>query len=295
MKIAQLRYFYEACKTGSFSAASKNLFVTQPAVAQAIRDLEKEYGVMLFARDNNKLTLTSAGEWLYAHTQNFLDTADDFDREFRSVISSNSIIRIGVGPLLGNLYFYSVFNELSLQKKELNFDIQEAGSRDIRRMAQDNDIDFGLCILDGIDEEKLNYHKFFDAQLKFCVHRSHPLAAHSELTFEDLRNCRICLLREDSYQNQYIKSQFAAAGVPIDVLMYSGHLNSILTMLGYGSCGAFLFEDAVALREDIVALPMKQPLTLAIGLVWNKRQPSYLGLQTIRKLLISKCGQLVSK
>lgn len=294
MKLAQLRYFCEVCKTGSFTAASKNLYVSQPAVAQAIREIEKEYGVMLFVRDNNKLTLTPSGEWLFAHSLTFLDTADDFDREFRTIVN-NSCIRIGVGPLLGNLYFYSIFNELSTQKKELNLDIQEAGSRDIRRMAQENDIDFGLCILDGIDEEKLNYYKFFDAQLKFCIHRSHRLASRSELSFEDLRDCKICLLREDSYQNQYIKNQFAAADVPIDVLMYSGQLNSILTMLSYGNCGAFLFEDAVKSHSDIVALPMKQPLTLEIGLVWNKRQPSYSGLQTVRKYLISRCSKLSSK
>ena len=58
MKLTQLEYFCVAARYHNITRASKELFVTQPSVSNAIKALEEEFGVNLFYRNNNKLTLS---------------------------------------------------------------------------------------------------------------------------------------------------------------------------------------------------------------------------------------------
>ena len=65
MTLAQLRYFCTAARYHSITQASKALFVTQPTISIAIRDLEKEFSITLFNHSGNKISLTEEGEIFY--------------------------------------------------------------------------------------------------------------------------------------------------------------------------------------------------------------------------------------
>lgn len=62
MKIVQLEYFCAVARLHSITQAAAELYVTQPAVSSAIKELEKEFNVSLFNRSKNHLTLTKEGE-----------------------------------------------------------------------------------------------------------------------------------------------------------------------------------------------------------------------------------------
>ena len=63
MKISQLRYFMTVCRYNNITKAAEELYVSQPAISSSIKDLETEFGVKLFYRQNNKLLLTDEGEY----------------------------------------------------------------------------------------------------------------------------------------------------------------------------------------------------------------------------------------
>ncbi|MFR3006811.1 MAG: LysR family transcriptional regulator [Blautia faecis] len=65
MTLNQLRYFCTASRCHSITKAAEELYVTQPTVSVAIRDLEIEFGISLFYRKGNQLILTQEGEELY--------------------------------------------------------------------------------------------------------------------------------------------------------------------------------------------------------------------------------------
>ena len=69
MQIQQLRYFIEIARTGSMSAAAKNLFIAQPSLSQQISKLEKELGIPLFIRHSKFVSLSDAGEQFLLHAQ----------------------------------------------------------------------------------------------------------------------------------------------------------------------------------------------------------------------------------
>ena len=65
MKITQLEYFCATCRHHSITQAARELYVTQPAISSAIRELEKEFSINLFVRSKNHVTLTKEGELFY--------------------------------------------------------------------------------------------------------------------------------------------------------------------------------------------------------------------------------------
>ena len=65
MTLNQLRYFCTASRCHSITKAAEELYVTQPTISMAIRDLEVEFGISLFYRKGNQLILTEEGEMLY--------------------------------------------------------------------------------------------------------------------------------------------------------------------------------------------------------------------------------------
>ena len=61
MTLQQLRYVIQVVESGSFNAASKALFISQPSLSKAIHDLEKEMNVSLFIRTNKGILLSEEG------------------------------------------------------------------------------------------------------------------------------------------------------------------------------------------------------------------------------------------
>ena len=74
MKISQLEYFCAVCRYHSITNAAQQLYVTQPAISSAIRELEKEFSISLFSRSKNHISLTKEGELFYQKAQKLLDT-----------------------------------------------------------------------------------------------------------------------------------------------------------------------------------------------------------------------------
>ena len=69
----RLKVFQSVAKNLSFTKASQELFVSQPAITKHIQELETYYQARLFDRQGNKISLTKAGELLLKHSEKILD------------------------------------------------------------------------------------------------------------------------------------------------------------------------------------------------------------------------------
>lgn len=67
MMLRQMQYFHAVVRTGSFTAAAEECFISQSAISQQIKALENDLGVKLLVRENRSFHLTKAGEYLYQH------------------------------------------------------------------------------------------------------------------------------------------------------------------------------------------------------------------------------------
>ncbi len=73
MRHARLKAFHHVALLGGFSRAAEALFLTQPAISEQVRKLEQEHDVLLFSRARKRVTLTPAGEDLFALTRRYFE------------------------------------------------------------------------------------------------------------------------------------------------------------------------------------------------------------------------------
>ena len=100
MTLNQLRYFCTASRCHSITKAAEELYVTQPTVSVAIRDLEIEFGISLFYRKGNRLILTEEGEELYNKATYILQYCTELQADYSSMARVKPPLRIGIPPML---------------------------------------------------------------------------------------------------------------------------------------------------------------------------------------------------
>ena len=274
MKISQLKYFLSVCNSGNFTQAAKENFVSQPAISQAIRELEEVYGVRLFERTNRGLTLTQEGKWLRERADFIVKYVASTEEQLAILSNNKQYLRVGVAPMVGAISFFNVFDSFTTKHQDIHVDLMEAGSVQIRRWLDENLIDLGFCIVDGLNSDGITVDELYREELVYCVHQSNVLASKSRVSFEEIAQQKIILLKEDSYQNQLVKEEFTKRNLKLNVMMYSGQLNSIFNMLSYGNCGAFLFRRLAERAQDISMIPVENGLTVNIGMI-RRNQATY--------------------
>ena len=81
MNLNQLKYFLAIVKTGSFSNAADDMYISQSSMSKQIKALETELGVTLFNRSGNKITPTEAGSCFYSYALRILDIKNEMHKE----------------------------------------------------------------------------------------------------------------------------------------------------------------------------------------------------------------------
>ncbi|MEG1773417.1 MAG: LysR family transcriptional regulator, partial [Oscillospiraceae bacterium] len=96
MNLLHLRYAVEVDSTRSITKAAENLFMGQPNLSRAIRELEETVGVTLFRRTSRGIVPTPQGEEFLAHARRVLDELDDMEARYRPDDSGRTALRISM-------------------------------------------------------------------------------------------------------------------------------------------------------------------------------------------------------
>ena len=104
MNLVQLKYFQAVCKYQSVSAAAEYLYISQPTLSSAIKELEREFGVSLFRRHHRGMVLTPEGTELLKHCERLLSHADQVERIMSDFGKRRNVLRLGVPPMIGSLF-----------------------------------------------------------------------------------------------------------------------------------------------------------------------------------------------
>ena len=250
MKLTQLEYFCVAARYHNITKAAKELFVTQPSISNAIKALEEEFGVNLFFRNNNRLTLTPEGELFYNSAEELLAHADSVESEFHELRKKITPIRIGIPPMLGTIYLPELYFSLKENFPEVEFRLYEFGS---------------IKACDLVLEEKLDTE-----DLLFCVSPEHPLADQQTILLTMLANEPLILFNTDSVQVMTLTRQFKAVGVNPHILLNTSQITTLLNMVKSDRVGTFLYRSIVEAHPDIVGIPVMPSIEQRIGVIWKK-------------------------
>lgn len=275
MKIYQLEYFIEVCKCQSISKAAENLFVSQPAVSFGIKELEDEFGVKLFERKGNKIALTDAADVLFDKVTVLLADIDDIRKEMLNMGKNPITIRVGTPPMIGTLLFPEVYNQLKVVHPKIKLEILEYGSLQSQSLVAENNADVAIAILDNMTSDILEVYELFKTELVFCVNASHPLASKAIVSWTEIENQDIILMKEDSYQNHIIKECFATNNIKPNILLYSSQLTTINNFILNSQAGAFIFKEIVDKDPRMRGLTLETPIHPTIGIMWKKNSRLY--------------------
>lgn len=271
MTILQMKYFIKVCENGSLNLASKQLFVSQPALTNTINQLEKEFNLLLFNRTNHGLIMTKEGEYFYQKAKQIIESFDTFDRELKELAEQKHTIRIGVPPMIGSFLFPEIYSGYKRDHIDARFEIWEEGSLSIRKKIQDKTLDIGFSILNDNYNERYQKEVILETELLFCISKENPLAKREHLSVEDIAEEPIILMKEGFYQNKLINSLYTGINKAPNITLVSSQLSVIHNFVKMNAGGAFLMKELVDGKDDsIVGISMKNPLKLSVGLIWSK-------------------------
>lgn len=270
MKLTQLEYFCVAARYHNITKAARELFVTQPSISNAIKALEEEFGVNLFFRNNNKLTLTPEGEIFYKSAEELLAHADSVESEFHELRKKVTPIRIGIPPMLGTIYLPELY--LSLNESFPNVDLRlfEFGSIKACNLVLEEKLDIAIVNAEQPSIDKCNSRIIDTEDLLFCVSPDHPLAGQKTLLLTMLADEPLILFNTDSVQVMTLTRQFKAVGVHPHIILNTSQITTLINMVKSGHMGTFLYRSIVEKHPDIVGIPVMPSIEQRIGVIWKK-------------------------
>ena len=138
----KFKAFYAVVKTGSFSKAAGELFVSQPSISYSIKELEKEFNCQLLTRNNKKIELTEKGQKLYYFIENIFDNLQlSYSLLNENKDKINGEIRIGMFSHISTLIIPNIIKEFKEKYPEAKFTIYSSTSDILKEKFRNNELD----------------------------------------------------------------------------------------------------------------------------------------------------------
>lgn len=193
MTLRHLKIFVAVVEQGSATAAANVLYLAQPAVSLAIRELEEYYGIKLFDRIANRLHLTEAGKIFYSYAAHIIATFEEMENGLRNWDEIGRL-RIGSSITIGNKMLPELVHDFTMLYPQIDVKVLIDSSEVIERKLMRSELDFAL--VEGVTHTPdLIAKAFAKDELAVVCSSHHPFAAKKIITADELINERI-LLRE---------------------------------------------------------------------------------------------------
>jgi len=287
MTFIQIQHFLAVCHTGSLTQAAQLLHVTQPAVSASIKGLEREFNLNLFHRVNKKLTLTTEGEYFLSQATAIYESVEALEQQMFDLGRKRNMLRIGVPPMIGATYFPALYHAFHQKYPQIQVEIFEAGSLEMRKLIEREELDLALVIMGT--EPMTNYEALplHNTEYVYCVGSHHPLAEQDKISLQEIGQVPMILFQAGSVQIRAVREKLEAIGKRPNVLLYSSNVYTVCEYLEHYDAGAFLFPEVLEHNPSLRAIPMEEPWPVEIGLMWKKNKQLYTDVTTF----ISFCKQ----
>ena len=216
MLFRQMKYFIAVVECNSFTEAAEQCYISQSAISQQIRSLEKELGVELIHRENRRFTLTPAGEYFYEQSKGILNEVEDIRREtFRIGKDKEMELKIGYLRCCSGQELHQAVAEFSRLYPEVSIHIVNGTHEELYDLLR-----FGGADLVLTDQRRAFSDKYANFQLLKCgcyaeLSVRSPLAEQESVTMEELKRQACILISSREQQNieeDYYKNTLGFGG-----------------------------------------------------------------------------------
>ena len=211
-----MKYFISVVECNSFTEAAEQCYISQSAISQQIRSLEKELGVELIHRENRRFTLTPAGEYFYEQSKGILNEVEDIRREtFRIGKDKEMELKIGYLRCYSGQELHQAVAEFSRLYPEVSIHIVNGTHEELYDLLR-----FGGADLVLTDQRRAFSDKYANFQLLKCgcyaeLSVRSPLAEQESVTMEELKRQACILISSREQQNieeDYYKNTLGFGG-----------------------------------------------------------------------------------
>lgn len=278
MTLQQLRYLVEIAKHDSISKAAAALFVTQPSISKAVRELEKELGIALLDRTNKGVVFTKDGTELLFYARTLLEQAESvayhFNKRKKADVTKLSISSQHYGFVIEA--FANFMDSFAARKYELT--IREGKPTDVI-----DDVHASRSILGIVSLTDLNknfFKRYFLAKsLAFTplaslrqhvfLRQEHPLAHLKSIALEQLGSYPYLTYQQDDMLLHFAEEVINLENVgQLVYLKDRGAMNDLLANTNGYNLGTGCIVDRY-MPPNIVSIPLIEGALIQIG--WVKR------------------------
>jgi DNA-binding transcriptional LysR family regulator len=286
--LEQLATFVRVVEAGSFSAAASALDVSQPAVSQQIRELERRLGAKLLERVGRKIGPTAAGATLLGYARMILETAALAAEAIgRHVEGIQGTVRIGTGATACLHLLPAVLAGVQRQYPALQVIVSTGNTEDFVKRVEQNLLDMALVTL-PVSSRALHVTPAFEDSFVLIgppMEKRLPKA----LSAQDLKELPMMLFEPGANTRRLVDGWLLNGGVRLQPKMELGSVEAIKEMvmagLGYSIIPGMALRDA-----DVGAVQVRQllpPLKRELGLIVRQDKPVTRGMKVIAEALLS--------
>jgi len=273
VSLRQMRAFSAVARAGSFTAAARQLALTQSAVSMLVQQLEQELGVQLFDRAHGAVTLTEAGSQLLPLARRILDDVRqvvDGAADLRSL--RTGVLRVVAPQLLACTWVSSVLAAFGTAHPDIGLRVVDASADDIVATVRRGDVELGIGPERPTGED-IARSFLMDVPFRMVCPAAHPLAGRQSVAWRELQHDRWVIYSSDF--NRYLEQALQAhdASLTIRSAGEVGYLTTALALVGAGMglTAAPDYARAFAPNFGLAFVPLRAPAIRREFFVYQRR------------------------
>jgi DNA-binding transcriptional LysR family regulator len=256
MRVEQLEYIASVARHGSFRRAAEELHISQPALSETVRKLERELGVDILDRRRSGATVSAEGRELLPHIQNAIEAVDRLRRVAGDQHRNSRMVRLGTVTAATVPLMTPTIHQFRESHPTTQVEIVTAQQEQIHRALLEGGMDLGLVnYLDGDDmPPEFESTELLRGRPVVCIGPDSPLAAHASVPASSLFEQPLVAMRPGYVMHRYLHRlldgaepsfSYSADGAEMGKLMVASGLG-VAVLPDYSVIG-----DPLAERGDI--------------------------------------------
>lgn len=264
MTLQQLNYVITISETGSMNKAAEQLYVAQPSLTNAVKELEKELGITIFNRSGRGVTLTNDGSEFLLYARQLYSQYTVLTEKYGSGTLKK---KFGVST---QHYSFAVkaFVEMvkELDASQYEFAIRETKTREVISDVASFRSEIGILYLSDfnrkvlqkiLDSNGLTFHKLIGCKAYVYMWKNHPLAKKKSLDFEQLSDYPCLSFEQGENASFYYSEEIFSTNEYPQVIKANDRatlLNLMVGLNGYTLCSGIICEELNG--TDYIAVPL---------------------------------------
>lgn len=272
-------------ETGSYAAAARSMGVTQPAVAQKLKKLESDHGLVLFHRESGRLIATPFCEKLCDAAERALEEHENVVRLLRNHGSlANGALTVGLGNAMPGMSVLAAFNA---RYPDVALTVLSGSHQEITRRVLNHTVDVGI-LPDVPDDTRFRSQPILTNRVVAIVAPSHRLAGRSQVAAHDLIHENLVFRSSGSSTQKGVDRYFKKHGLTPKPFITLDTRDGVFEAVANGMGIGFTWQSATSRARDLAILGLDGGGTESQEVVFSRADHNMPALDAFYNVLAAE-------